>query len=641
MMIFLYAPSNGMSTTTINPAHIWRNDITGLRAVAVLPVLLFHAFPKLLPGGFFGVDVFFVISGYLISGIIFRGLIDGTFSYRTFYAKRIKRIIPNLLLVLTFVSIMGYFFLLPHEYLNLGQHIYSSAAFFQNFRLLSEVGYFTEDALRKPLLHLWSLAIEEQFYIVFPVICSIVWQLKKSARMIGWIALLIASGSLIACLVVRDRNFCFYFPLTRFWELGAGILLAYLESYKIVQSRLIAREVRHAMSCIGLILILVPMATYSASWTHPGIITLLPVLGSVLMIAANPDAILNRTLLSWYPLTFVGLISYSLYLWHWPLLSFLFIINPVAPPSCTVIVLILSLILSSIVYRYIENPLRRSTISTVKILLIGLIISIAFGQTLRRTEGLPSRDVYPEAAAVRSVQEFEAYTNAQKIPYYNAEIAVTISEEVPPIIFSGDSHVAQYFRRIKALSNETKINAGVFKYVFCDDSSVINSALTDTFYSLISDRGVKTLVVGGIWGRYMYYPGFLNSLEKLKTAVLQRKDLRLFVLLDPPWTPENQFGQQGDYDPLRHFNRWNFNRSDFIVPYPKDDTWQKGNDAVVAVLQDVATIISVEEYVCPNKTCDLLQWYKDDDHLQPKKLEESAIWLDQVFRGLIDEQKKD
>ena len=152
------------SSSPVKIEHLWRNDITGLRAVAVLPVLLFHAFPNLLPGGFFGVDVFFVISGYLISGIIFRGLIDGTFSYRSFYEKRIKRILPNLLLLILFVSVMGYFFLLPEEYSNLGKHIYSSAGFFQNFRLLKEIGYFTEDALRKPLLHLWSLAIEEQFY---------------------------------------------------------------------------------------------------------------------------------------------------------------------------------------------------------------------------------------------------------------------------------------------------------------------------------------------------------------------------------------------------------------------------------------------------------------------------------------------
>lgn len=161
--------------TAASRPKLWRNDITGLRALAVLPVLIFHAFPSLIPGGFFGVDVFFVISGYLISGIIFRGIASGSFSYIEFYEKRFKRIIPNLILLLTFVAAVGWFILLPDEYANLGMHIDASTLFIQNFQLLSEIGYFTEDALRKPLLHLWSLAIEEQFYIVFPLICTLIW----------------------------------------------------------------------------------------------------------------------------------------------------------------------------------------------------------------------------------------------------------------------------------------------------------------------------------------------------------------------------------------------------------------------------------------------------------------------------------
>ena len=213
--------------------HVWRNDITGLRAIAVLPVLLFHAFPALLPGGFFGVDVFFVISGYLISGIIFRSLRDDKFSYRIFYEKRIKRILPNLFLLLIAVSIVGYFYLIPEEYKKLGHHVYSSAVFLQNFRLLKSVGYFTEEALRQPLLHLWSLAIEEQFYIVFPILCSIIWKFShRSIKTLGIFVFFITISSFSACLLAHDKNFSFYFPLTRFWELGVGILLAYNETFE-------------------------------------------------------------------------------------------------------------------------------------------------------------------------------------------------------------------------------------------------------------------------------------------------------------------------------------------------------------------------------------------------------------------------
>lgn len=277
--------------TAASRPKLWRNDITGLRALAVLPVLIFHAFPSLIPGGFFGVDVFFVISGYLISGIIFRGIASGSFSYIEFYEKRIKRIIPNLILLLTFVAAVGWFILLPDEYANLGMHIDASTLFIQNFQLLSEIGYFTEDALRKPLLHLWSLAIEEQFYIVFPLICTLIWRLSRSVKMIGIAAALIALGSLAACLSSSDRNFAFYFPLTRFWELGAGILLSYSETFIGFSTSRFSQNVRNGLSIAGILMIVLPMAFVTESAAHPGLITLIPVLGAVLVIAAEPDAL--------------------------------------------------------------------------------------------------------------------------------------------------------------------------------------------------------------------------------------------------------------------------------------------------------------------------------------------------------------
>ena len=205
--------------------HIWRNDITGLRALAVLPVIFYHAFPDIIPGGFFGVDIFFVISGYLISGIIFRSLVRGSFAYGAFYAKRIKRILPNLILLLIFVLVAGYFLLFADDYDNLGRHVYSSAVFIENFRLLSEIGYFTEDAVRKPLLHLWSLAIEEQFYIFFPIVCVLIWSIFRSIRLLGIFVFLLSVCSLSSCLLIQDKSFAFYFPLTRFWELGGGVSL--------------------------------------------------------------------------------------------------------------------------------------------------------------------------------------------------------------------------------------------------------------------------------------------------------------------------------------------------------------------------------------------------------------------------------
>lgn len=209
--------------------HFWRADITGLRALAVIPVILYHAFPMLAPGGYVGVDIFFVISGFLISGIIFRQLKSrGNVCYGDFYAKRIRRILPNLLILFLLVVAFGWFVLLPREYESVARSVTASAFFYQNFSLLKRLGdYFAPAVAQSPLMHLWSLAIEEQFYLIFPLLCWGVWKISRSPRILFAI---ICGGtllSLIACLMVSDKTFDFYFPLTRFWELGAGIILSF------------------------------------------------------------------------------------------------------------------------------------------------------------------------------------------------------------------------------------------------------------------------------------------------------------------------------------------------------------------------------------------------------------------------------
>ena len=159
--------------------HYWRKDITGLRALAVLPVLIFHAFPQWMPGGFYGVDIFFVISGYLISGIIFRGLVNDSFSFADFYVKRVKRIFPNLIALLIFVLVVGWFVTTATEYHDIGINVYRSALFYQNIELMTGPGYFDPLSKNNPLLHMWSLAVEEQFYVVFPLIAFLIWKIGR------------------------------------------------------------------------------------------------------------------------------------------------------------------------------------------------------------------------------------------------------------------------------------------------------------------------------------------------------------------------------------------------------------------------------------------------------------------------------
>lgn len=214
-----------VNTSLSHPKY--RPDIDGLRAIAVLSVLWFHTFPDVLKAGFIGVDIFFVISGFLISSIIFENLDRGSFSFSEFYARRIKRIFPALSLVLLSCLVFGWFGLLEDEFKQLGKHVAAGAAFVSNFALWQESGYFNNAAETKPLLHLWSLAIEEQFYIVWPLLVWLVWKRKTLFWCVFAVAML-GSFATSVYLVRVDRVAAFYFPGSRIWELLGGAALAYL-----------------------------------------------------------------------------------------------------------------------------------------------------------------------------------------------------------------------------------------------------------------------------------------------------------------------------------------------------------------------------------------------------------------------------
>jgi peptidoglycan/LPS O-acetylase OafA/YrhL len=216
-----------LPTQNDHPSPSYRPDIDGLRAIAVLAVVIYHAFPKILKGGFIGVDVFFVISGYLISTILYEDFSKGRFSFANFYSRRIKRIFPSLIIVLFSCFMFGWFVLTAEEYRQLGKHIAAGAGFISNFIFWNEAGYFDNSADTKPLLHLWSLGIEEQFYIIWPLLLWIAWKSKFS--LLGLILLVGTASFILSILGVnRDLVATFYSPQTRFWELLSGSLLAWI-----------------------------------------------------------------------------------------------------------------------------------------------------------------------------------------------------------------------------------------------------------------------------------------------------------------------------------------------------------------------------------------------------------------------------
>jgi peptidoglycan/LPS O-acetylase OafA/YrhL len=370
----------------------YRADIDGLRAVAVLSVVCFHAFPEIPHGGFIGVDVFFVISGFLITANILAELDRGRFTLQGFYGRRVRRIFPALLVVLVCCLAFGWLQLLADEYEQLNRHAAGGAGFASNFLLWAESGYFDNAGEKKVLLHLWSLAIEEQFYILWPLSLLFAWKRRWNVA-----ALIAAVGTLSFAVnvgtVAHSRTAAFYSPLARFWELMIGGLLACVTLRRPGWG---ARGRETATSLLGVTLLASGILAINRMSAFPGWWAVLPTAGTALLIAAGPGAWPNRTILSSAPLVWFGLISYPLYLWHWPLLSFGRILHGGAPaPWVRTVLVLVSIALAWLTYRFVERPLRFGAPSRARTgaLVAALLVVGAMGFEGARHHGYTSRPV--------------------------------------------------------------------------------------------------------------------------------------------------------------------------------------------------------------------------------------------------------
>ena len=400
--------SNGSSAELALTHPKYRPDIDGLRAIAVLSVVTYHAFPDTLKAGFMGVDIFFVISGYLISSIIFESIDRGSFSFGQFYGRRIKRIFPALTLVLLSCLVFGWFGLLGDEFKQLGKHMAAGAGFVSNFFLWQESGYFNNAAETKPLLHLWSLAIEEQFYIVWPLVVWLTWK-RKWLFLSVFIGLGVASFVYNVHLVRLDPTATFFSPATRIWELLAGVLLAYMKvrptAWQPSQRQL------HVASTFGVALLAFGLYRIDKGRPYPGTWALLPILGSFCLIFAGPTAWFNRLVLSNRLLVWVGLISFPLYLWHWPMLSFMRIVESETPSlGYRVLAVGLSVLLAWITYYFVEKPIRANGKSTLKIVVLTTCVAASglAGLVIFQNNGVTTR----VAAQINGVNSWDNLTFA-------------------------------------------------------------------------------------------------------------------------------------------------------------------------------------------------------------------------------------
>ncbi|QSL85915.1 acyltransferase family protein [Pseudomonas atacamensis] len=446
-------PEGSFAVSKISHAPIhpkYRADIDGLRAIAVLAVVGFHAFPSFIRGGFVGVDVFFVISGFLISSIIFGSLDRASFSFAEFYGRRIRRIFPALITVLLVTLLAGWFLLFVDEYSQLGKHAAAGAGFVSNLVLWGESGYFDNSAETKPLLHLWSLGIEEQFYIVWPIL---LWVFHKARLNFLWILVGVACASFLLNIigVEKDQVATFYSPQTRFWELLAGSALAYLSMYRTsVNETVNGPLLRNLKALLGVSLVGAALFLANKDKAFPGWWAVLPVLGSAFLISAGPYAWINRVVLSNRVMVWVGLISFPLYLWHWPLLSFARIVQGGEPPLAMRVALVLaSIVLAWATYALIERRVRHMR-SLAPALVAAMIVLGVTGYIIFASGGAPERAIAVKSADLQPANHVAGYRACTGTGLSDLDMCQEPIGVNPNIALVGDSHADDKFPGIVA-----------------------------------------------------------------------------------------------------------------------------------------------------------------------------------------------
>jgi len=342
----------------------YRPDIDGLRAVAVLSVVLYHAGVPFLPGGYVGVDIFFVISGYLITRIIAREISENRFSLLTFYERRTRRIFPALFAMLAACVVAASIITLPGEFKDFGNSLTAATLFVSNIFFWQTADYFAGPAHLKPLLHTWSLAVEEQFYIVLPLLLLALTRWARRHLVAVLIAATLISFALAVWAVDAKPAAAFYLLPTRFWELMVGALLALG-----VVPAIPTQRAANAAAAAGLAMIAVAVSVFSSATAFPGAAALLPVIGTALVIHAGSTAqsTIAARLLRLRPVVFVGLISYSFYLWHWPVLTFARIARgEMLAPIDAALLVALSFVLAILSWRFIETPFRERRVAAAR-----------------------------------------------------------------------------------------------------------------------------------------------------------------------------------------------------------------------------------------------------------------------------------
>jgi peptidoglycan/LPS O-acetylase OafA/YrhL len=634
------------------PTHPkYRPDIDGLRAIAVIAVIGFHAFPQCVPGGFVGVDIFFVVSGFLISTIIFGNLQHDRFSFPDFYSRRIRRIFPALLLVLSAVYATGWIALLADEYKQLGKHLAGGAAFVSNFCFWNESGYFDNAADTKPLLHLWSLGIEEQFYIVWPFLLWAAWK-----RKFNFLAILIAISLISFGINVSTTHSnpvaAFYSPLARFWELLIGSVLANMamsgqdatgsstqattagRAYH-ARAGTIERQqraIRNVRSLLGAVLIGAGLVLITRGDRFPGWWAILPTVGSALVISAGPHAWLNRVVLSNRVFVWCGLISFPLYLWHWPLLAIPRIVAGEATSvKMRALCVAIAIVLASLTFIFVEKPLRAGAYR--KTITIGLLVSMVVvgftGYFTYKYGGLPDRKAM--TPVIRNDGDidhllFHQYAAREFFPctplslrkdalLFGDTLRCLQSKAAKPIDIAivGDSHAEHLFLGLA----EALRSRNISYYIKTTLPVISDEEFKAIFQYILSDRSIKAVIIAAYWypKQGMVQKG--STLQAELTATVEElgaSGKTVYITDDIPDFPFDP--KQCKYS--RPFSQKNNCLEERVL-------FDRQHQNFYPVLQSVvrthgnAKLLNTAEYFCDAKACSMASagkvLYRDSNHL--------------------------
>jgi peptidoglycan/LPS O-acetylase OafA/YrhL len=591
----------------------YRSEIDGLRAFAVSFVLLFHFFPGAFKGGFVGVDVFFVISGYLITKILSAEIASGKFSLIRFYGYRIRRIFPALLLVLLSSALYSWIFLFPEQYVSVAKYVAAGAGFISNFVLWSESGYFDLQAHQKPLMHLWSLGIEEQYYIFWPLILFLIVRYAKRQQIIviGLLAFVSLAYSINA--TYHDSVEAFFSPLSRSWELMAGALLAANnEQLRAGLSNFFQR----VASNVGFVLLLSLPFLVNGGDTFPGWQAIFPIIAALLLLLGGQSGWVGKNVLSHPAAVYIGQISYPLYLWHWVVLVIWKFGDPSPNRSIRIALLLISFVLAHLTFRYVEEPIRRRPVSLrlagtlflgMMMILIVSVSSYRWGFLVK--EMSPVRSALSKAPDLQSAYRWKTCfldSRTQMPDAFDDSCVSEVKQGERRLLIWGDSLAAQLYPGLNAIRDSYHLSLAQRTAGSCPpgleadfshngNCDAINAA-TRQYISKIKPYAV---VMNGRWEN-----GERSPDQRIKSIVefLKNSGVKKILLVGPAprWSPDLRVQLlmshlSNDVVP----DKWSMTANDWSQLSERD-----GALAKIAAQAGVVYLSPLNEF-CSDKVCEI------------------------------------